>query len=284
MRNMKHFLKTLRSAWYDPDFYEGMEQNTIGPAIGFFFVLGLLGMLLTSVVLAPHVIRFAYSDAPQLISNAYPDDLEITFANNRLSVNQPLPYYVPNTLFATDTVKHLAVFDMENVLPVSLEETSTLMLFKDTYMLLPGQNNSQQVTLYTELGTTTGTLRKEMVNSFVEKIRPYFTYGVLGVAVFIAVAAISFGSLVWTMFHMVYAVIPASVVWLLYTLQKKHAPFSRAYMTTLYATVPVAILTFVSSLLLSVRLPFLGYTALVVLIAIVNTWQYVTRNEDSATV
>lgn len=277
---MKHIIETIRSSWYDPHFYEEIGQQTIGKAIGLFFFLGTVGMLVTFVGAAPNIVRFAYSDVPARVAAVYPDDLEITVENGRVSVNKELPYYVPNTLFATDTIQYIAVFDLNNTLPVSIKEVSTIALFKDAYVILPGQNDTQQITPYTELGTTTGTLHKGMISSLVEKINPYFTYGVLGIALFAGVGMVFFGGLLWTTFHMVYVMVPASLVWLLQILQKSRPPFFSAYMQALYATIPVAILSFAASFLLQVQLPWFGYTAIVLLIVVANTWQRTAAKEQ----
>jgi hypothetical protein len=180
-------------------------------------------------------------------------------------------------------MQYIAVFDLNNELPVSLKEVSTVALFKDTYVLLPGQNNTQQITPYTELGTTTGTLHKGMINSFVAKISPYFTYAVLGGAVFLGVGMVLFGGILWTTFHMVYVIIPACLVWLLHAIQKSRLDFFAAYMRALYATIPIALLSFVAGLFLQMKLPLFGYTAMVLLIVIVNTWRGETRKEQRIT-
>ena len=131
------FLRVIRSSLYDPAFYGRIRTQSISSVIKMFAILGIIGIGILMVVAYIGVIPFAYSHFPDKLEAAYPADLIITVANGALSINQPQPYYVKNSLGfsgANDT-KYLAIFDTGDDLSGDLQQNSTFVIIKKNLRL-----------------------------------------------------------------------------------------------------------------------------------------------------
>lgn len=272
-----NFLKTIRSSLYSPVFYRNARAKPLAPAIKIFAVLGAIGVAISMLFALPGLLSFAYSNFPQAIESAYPDDLVITIENGEMSIDQPQPYYIKNTLpvfSGPDAPKYIAVFDGKDKLPEDLLENSTFILLKDKYAIAPGQNNQEQIIPFSRLGTTT--IQKSTIVAVVDAFKPYFIPAVLGGGALLFLILTLFGALFWVLFHMIYILIPALLMFLFGLLRGSKMTYKESYMTALYASIPVAIFFYLLGLL-HILQPQYAYTLLLLLVAIANTAQ--TREE-----
>jgi Protein of unknown function (DUF1189) len=266
------FFRVIRSSLYDPAFYDRVRgQVRLGPAIKIFGILSIVGIGLTMAIVYVGLVPFAYSNFPDAVESAYPDDLVVTIAHGEMSVNQPQPYYVQNTLPGLSDQngpKYLAIFDGNDVLSGDLQQNSTFMLVKKAYAITPGNNDQEQVVSFANIQSTT-TVQKSTVVGVIEKLRPYFRPVVLfgGALLFIILTLI--GSVFWVVFHMIYVLIPAVLVFLFGQIRGSGMRFWESYMIALYASIPVAILFYLLSRL-GVTQPGYAYTLALLLVAVVN--------------
>lgn len=269
---MKDLFNTIRSSFYDPAFYARVPQFSIFSAIKIFALLGVVGFALIGLSLVPVAVDFFKSDLPRAVKDAYPNDLTVSIADGKLSVNQPQPYYIKNTLpllsEGEGSPKNLIIFDGTNTLVDDLQENSTLVLFKEKYLIAPGQDNQQQIISLTKLATTT--VDKATFVGWVEKVEPYFKPVVLWGGSGLLMVMLIFGTAFWIVFHLVYLLLPALVVFLFSKSRTKPYEYTEAYMIVAYASIPTAILIFLFEAIPAIpQISFL-YTLVLFVFVIIN--------------
>lgn len=273
-------IKSHTPRFYDPSFYVEVRTKTLGSGAKTLYLWGVIGIALwTLFITIVTIIPFALSDFPEKIVAAYPDDLVVMVANGHLSINQPLPYYVKNTLFETtpeSPVEYLAIFDGGNTLSGDAHDNSTLALIKETYAITGSGNGQSRVTSFSSIEGTT-TAQKSDIIAMVDKVRPYFKSVVLGGAAFMVIFGTLFGALMWVGLHMVYLLIPAVLIMFFTMTRTSPLSFKESYMIALHASIPVAIVFFLLAFAGFAKIPFV-YTVLVVAIAVINIMHATTES------
>jgi hypothetical protein len=274
------FFRTLRSSLYDPAFYSQVPEKELSSGIKVFSVLAGVGILISLLVVCLDIIPFAFGDFPTKLENAFPADLVVTVVDGNLSINQPEPYYVKNTLEeATSSLENLVIFDTGDQLPGSHTENNTFVLVKKTYAISGSESQNGRVASFSDLHGTS-TLDKAMVVSFIEKYRPFFAPVVLFGSAALIVMGTFFITLGWLLFHLLYLVIPAVLIRLFSLVHKPRLTFKGAYMVALYASIPVTILSWLVSLT-EWSLPHYSYTLLLLLVAVANLTRRSSQQKGS---
>ena len=265
------FLRVIRSSFYDPAFYAGIRAQSVSAAIRIFAILGVIGIGVVMVIAYGGVAQFAYSHFPDTLESAYPNDLVITVAQGAMSINQPQPYYVKNMLSSfsnPDDPKYLAIFDGNDVLSGDLQQNSTFAIVKKNFAITHGSNNQEQVISFSKMQGTT-TVEKSTVVGVIDRYKPYFVSGVLfGGAILFVILAL-FGTFFWVLFHLIYLLIPAALIFLFGLARGARMKYRESYMTAVYASIPVAILFYLLSLLKVINVEY-AYTFVLLLVAVVN--------------
>ncbi len=264
--------RVIRSSLFDPAFYARMRTQPLTQAIRTFAILGLAGFGIIMVFAYVAVVPIAHSGLPDAVAAAYPSDLIVTVARVELSINQPQPYYIKNTLpffSGKDAPENLVIFDGTDQLSGDLKANSTFAIIRKDGAITQGNNGQDQYMSFSAYQSTT-TIDQSKFVGLVDQVKPYFApaiiFGCALLFLFIAVIA----GMLWVVFHGIYVLIPALIIFLVAMLQKKTLKYSEAYMIGLYASIPPAILFFLFSLLrLSVPVPF-TYTITLLLIAFIN--------------
>ena len=264
--------RVIRSSIYEPAFYARIRSRTLWSTIKTFVILGLVGFGLLMLFAYIAIVPLAHSGLPDAVASAYPADLVVTMAKGELSINQPQPYYIKNTLpifSGKGEPQNIAVFDGNDQLSSDLKQNSTFVIVKKQFAITQGRDGTEQVTPFTSYQSTT-TIDQAKFVGMVDKVKPYFAPGIIyGGAVLLLLITL-FGALFWVIYHGIYVLIPALLIFLISKLQKDHMKFSESYMVALYASVPIAIL-FYLLLLLSIKLPIpFAYTALLLIVAFIN--------------
>ncbi len=269
--------KTIRSCVFDPEFYARMHDRSWSEGAKYYAVVAFI---IVFILMAP-VWAVLLNARPEIIDTAtalYPDTLELTLAHGELHTNQPEPFAIPNT-FTKSLPANLAVFDTRNDVftPSALRDAHTLVLFKRTFAITENSDSAslpssgeQRIFSY---GTTTGTttLTKSDIVSFASKIKPYVRpVAIFGGAILFVLAVIlgGFGMLV---FHLLYIFFPALLVFAYFKLRKRNESYRTAYVSALFASIPVTILAAFFGLFIG--LPLFTYTAILLIIVIVNDSQ-----------
>lgn len=274
---MIHLADVIRRAFTDLEFYrkDRMDAGIAGTKI--LAILVGIGITLSMVVAAPGLVTFAFSGFPEKLKAAYPDNLVVSIAESGLIVNQEQPYYIENNLFEDKAHKYLVIFDEGDVLAPDLAANSTFVLFKKEYMITMGQNNSQQIIPFSQMGTTTVTLEKGTVVSFVDKFGPYFTPAVIGGGFVFFLLIIVLGTFFWVVFHAVYLLFPAALVFLLMMGAQRKIPYAEAYVLVLYASIPALVFDYGMDMLFGPSPMSFSYTLTLLVFAFGNMWRLYVR-------
>lgn len=260
---------------WDPAFYQAVQGQSLKPAVWLLIKLALIGSAIVGVMGYLSIVQFADPSIVQKAEDVYPSDLVLTLKDGAMSINQDQPYYVKNTLpFADGSPQYLVIFDGNDELPVDLEANSTFMLVKETYFIMPGNNDQQQIVPFSKLATSTVTIEKETIVGILDPLKPYVAPFVLGGGAIIVIIAALFVALFWVAFHMLYVLFPALIVFLIGKLRGAAMTYRASYMVALYASVPVAILFYALGHFGYANIPY-AYTLLLIGIAFVNLSQQV---------
>ena len=263
---ISHYIRLILSTFHDPVFYGRIRDEDLAQAVkATVFVLTtlvLVVVLFVAVACIPYVPKLPTYLGQ--IENLFPSDLVITAANGHVSINQPEPYSIPNPL---GNSKYFIVFDSTGKTSEDLSVSSTTILVKDTYMVMADKNNSSRIVSFSDIGATS-TYNRVQFNAFVEQFRPYVVPFALIGGILSALVIGFFAVVFWTVFHLLYVFFPAVLLYGYSALRGVKTGMRRMYIIALYASLPVAIITFFSDYY--VGLPVFVYTGLVLFIAGIN--------------
>ena len=264
---IKHLFDVIRLSFYDPAFYKKIRHQRVEEAAKVQALLGVIGVSIASLgVYALMIVPFAFSGFPETIKSAYPQDLVVTLAHGAVSTNQPEPYFIKN-IFPDKEIRNLVVIDTGDKLPIDLRADSTYVLVKKTF-LVSGAPGQERISVFGS-DPATSTLTYEKVAGTIDQVKPYFAPLVLIGSLFILVITVLIVTLIWVVFHLVYILVPAFLIYLYSILRKDRMVYRGAYVVTLYASIPVAILSYVLTFA-RMPLPQYTYTLLVLLIVAAN--------------
>ncbi len=263
------FFQTIRSAFFDPAFYAGMANRSWADAAKYYLVIAFVIIF----VYASPVWGLLLTANPELVDTVvalYPDDLTITVADGSMSINKPEPFAIPNT-WTEELPENLIVFDTQNdeYTPTALDEAKTLVLLKDSFAIVQDSDaNGQQRILDYGTSTGTSTLVRSDITAVAEKIKPYVRPVAIVGGAFLFVLAILLGGIFMLAYHLVYTLLAALLVLGYFKFRKSDATYTTAYTTTLFASLPVAIIAAAAGLFGG--LPTFTYTLIVLIIVVVN--------------
>lgn|SRR3989338_1245378 len=270
---MRHLFHIIRSTLYDPAFYAIVRKEPLGTGIRWNAILGFIGVGLIAALLYGATLPSAFSPFVDSVVASYPDDLIVVVAGGEVSINQPQPYYIKNTLFK-DGPENLIIFDGEDTLKGGTKEHSTLVIVKKTH-LITGEENSERATHFDPKAATT-TVTKADVARIAEAVRPYFKPLVILGGLFVSMLFVVFGGGTWLLFHLIYLALPGLLMYLYGRFRSPQMEFKESYVVALYASIPVAILTFIAARF-DLHWPVFIYTLFVMLVALVNLTQIANR-------
>lgn len=262
-----NIVRTVISSVFNPDFYARIKDQEVTDASKSFAILGIAGIgLVMAIGYVTVVIPFAVSKWPEKIEAVYPADLVVTIHNGALSINQPEPYAIKNPHDGAQT-KNLVIFDTGDQLTGDLSKNSTYAIVKKSYVISGTPGQERVSSFANQEGTTT--ITREQVDSVVRKVQPYFAPAVLIGGLFALVFAALIAAAGWVLFHFIYVLIPAALIYLYASAQSLPFSYRQSYMIALYASIPVAILTYALSFV-HVSAPPLSYTILLLVVALIN--------------
>ncbi|KKS21521.1 MAG: hypothetical protein UU77_C0001G0016 [candidate division WWE3 bacterium GW2011_GWC1_41_7] len=172
------FYRSLTSVKY----YQDVVRATLNFSMKYFFTISALAALLVTVgTVVPMIptLRDTISNFIEQGRTFYPDELVITSADGKLSVNQPEPYMIPfpdipEVSDQPDTVQfeNLVVFDSQGTLD-DLENYKTLILVNEANILAKGEN---KIEVYPLKDMPDGQLTKTEINQALDKIQEIAVY------------------------------------------------------------------------------------------------------------
>ena len=273
---MKNFFSTIAATFYNPAFYADARTKGFDKPVWTTAFLGAIGVFLWALFIYANILPFAFSDIVSKVEAIYPDELVIQMARGELSINQPEPYYIKNTFDldpgSTKKTENLVVFDTVESLKGGAEENSTFILVRKTYALAV-ENNGERITQFASFATTsTTTIAKSDVLHVGEIIRPYVKPAIIIGGLLLTVLGSVFIAAFWVGFHLLYLLLPGVLIYLFGRFREPQFVWKESYIVAVYASIPVAILSFALSFT-PWHLPVFMYTLIVMLVALINLTQ-----------
>jgi len=271
MSKISRFFRTVLSTIYDPAFYARVQTEGLAKPIKMTALLGALGALLLMVLTYAALTTLANPAVLNTVASLYPDDLVVTLKNGEMSINQPEPYSIPNTINPGGP-KKLVIFDTGDTLQGGAAQNDTYVLVKKTYAITQ-QQGSERKTYFSEHATSTPvSLTKGDVTKFFDSIRPYMRPVVLIGGLF----AVALGGILlaaaWLGAHLLYLLIPALIIFMYGKFRVPQLSWKESYITAVYASIPVAIATYLLHFA-GFTWPIFFYTLLVMLVTLINLTQ-----------
>jgi hypothetical protein len=269
-----NFLKKIKSSIYDPEFYSGLADKTLGSSIKYFFglifVISLVSVLVMSVTFVPKVKAFLVSFGNEIVSN-YPQDLEVRVDAGVASTNVAEPYFIkiPNSL--REDVQNNDLANYDNLMVIDTKSDFNLDKFDGyktmsllTKNLFVYRDDKGKITIQELKGVTNIKINHTTVVYWVNKFKPFVN------AVPYALPILGFIAMfVFYIFKLLYLIVPALIIYFISRLRKIDLTYKKSYQMALHAmTLP---------LLLYIVLPFVGvgsvpflFTAILVIVFLVN--------------
>ncbi len=267
---LKNFCSAVLSSFYNPAFYARVRTENLQKGVIVTAILGLIGAALLMLSFYVNIIPYASGNMLSSVEAMYPDALVITLAHGEVSINQPEPYYIKNTI-VPDGLPNFVIFDTGDTLKGGAAENKTYVLVKKTYVVGAQSNGQERITHFDSNQATT-TFAKADVTHFVDSIRPYVKPVILIGGLFVAVLGAFFVGVFWLGFHMLYLLVPGLLVFLYGKFCIPQMLWHESYVVALYASIPIAILKLILSFS-PLALPIFMYTLLVMLVALINLTQ-----------
>jgi hypothetical protein len=270
------FVAKLRSCISDPAFYAEARTGSVETAIKFLTIAVMARIVGVILVLAATLGPVLYNAHPlTAIENAFPQDLVMTFATGTLSINQPEPYLVPMP-FKDTGLDYLAVIDTQTpFVPEDFTKYKTLTIFKKEFAVA-ASSREQKIVPFSNLATSTPlVVDRALIHQGIAAIPGYLGWILVGVGVFMAIIGGVVGTVVAVIYYLLYLVGIAAIVMTLARARSTVLSYKEAYITSVYATVPAVMLSLIIDVVHAVvpiiARPSLVFTALVLLIAFINT-------------
>lgn len=244
-----NFFRQLAAAVSSPDLYLERIRQPLGKSVRFFFKLVLL---LTLISCIPAAISFFSSSANigyklnqtvHSVADQYPDELEVTIKDGKVTTNTEEPYFIklPKNNQDGQQPQNLIVIDTKT--PFSAEKLaeydSVAWLAKDTLVVSGGRSSGRTSEIRALPLTNIKDLKinQKVVTEFIDKYSPWLK---LVIPVFII-----FGLLAIFLFHLaklLYLLFVALVIMLAVKLLGAKLNYSQSYRVAILAAAPVFIL------------------------------------------
>lgn len=264
MKVVKSFFLTVKNSIYGPEFYRSVTTRPLKHGVWYMAGLMFLVTLPLGVQMTTGLLEFLSVKTVNETVAAYPDDLIFTLKDGEVSVNQEEPIFIGK---GEDGKDHLIVIDTKSALTGDqLKQYSTFALVKKDLVIAESGNGSRIIPLN---DVDDFTLTKERLTGWGEKAKPYLTPAAIGLSIFIFVMMFVFswgGQLMYTLF-------PAAVVFLAAKVFKKKFTFKHSYKVALYATTLPILGETLIRLIGGGPTPMFSFTALTLLIILLNISQ-----------
>ena len=230
------FIETVKSAIYDPDFYENIKKRKLSTTLKYFFLLILALTTINTIILAyelgvkaPQEIR----DSVYQGVSSFPADLEVNIDEGQVTTTAQEPFFVPMPKQETEEYKgmnNLLVIDTKT--PYSstqFNQYKTLMwLTKDSLFYANREFDNRSVSL-TDVENIK--INKQFVQDLAGKINPWLNFvgPVLIILTFI-------GLYLGFTFNLIYFLLLAVLVFFLSKIFKWGLGYSASYKTAVYAS------------------------------------------------
>ena len=222
-------------------------------------------ILFALIVLAPFLSPAMYMK----VVDVYPDDLVVTIKDGNLSINQPEPYFIKNPFPSEDGPKNLITIDTTSTMQSGdFQKFSTFAIVKSNYAIIDSDSNNRMMS-FDKIATTT-VISKSVITDAIKNI-PHFVPWLIGVAaIFGGVVVALIATFVIVLFYLAYFLFLALLIQIIVRARGVILTYKEGYITAIYASIPVIILSAVM-LLVHIPRPAFVFSLLLLIVAFVNT-------------
>lgn len=285
------FFKNIKQSIYGPDYYQKLLSKPFSYSLKYYFLFILLLSLVASVLLSfyfiPRVALFADVISTKVVSH-YPAELKVTIQNGKVSTNVHEPYFVAMpSEFKNDKnlelngvdakeFKNLVVIDTKSDFSIEqFQSYDTALLLTRDSLVMSGENG--KITLQPLDSNVNFVLDKPTVEFFVAKIKPFLTF--LYPLVFVVAFVVCLVALV---FHLVYLLFGAFLVWIVVKAKKMSIGYGKSYQLGMHLMTFGILITTALTLLniyagIGYSIPFF-FSIVLVIMAVVNIKKPVQEN------
>jgi hypothetical protein len=260
------FIKNIRSAIFDPEFYQRIKNGKLSDVFKYFFLLTLLLSIINTILLSQELLIRVPAEIKNFVSqsvNSYPPNLEVSVNDGQASTNAEEPFFVPFP--ETDNeyagINNLLVIDTKTPFSVTqFEQYKTLAWLTKDSLFFQNREFDQRSIPLTDVENFT--VSRQFIDDLANKINPWLSFvgPLLLVIVFI-------GMLIGFIFNLVYMLFLAVLVYFLSAIFKWRLSYKTAFITAIYAST----LAFIVDLILfntGLFTGFFGFPFLFTLIAL----------------
>ncbi|MFA6294833.1 MAG: DUF1189 family protein [Candidatus Paceibacterota bacterium] len=273
--------KTIKDSVYNPAFYVEQKSTSLGKAFKYFFKLILLVTIITAIVACFQVIPIISNVFSQetfdILTNAFPQELKITFQDGQVSTNVQEPYYIPlpevlSNKFSNKTEEEIIP---ENILVIDTKSSLTPELFDDNktfafltrdYLVYP-DNNKGKLSVQSLKSVPNMVLDKVKFGEEISKIQPYIKL----VIPFIIVGFFAGLFFIYTIVNLLTITIGSFIFWIINKVRKIDVTYRQAFKLGLYAITLAIIIDVVLGIIFGVNIPWYIYLLISLISMFVNT-------------
>lgn len=230
------FLKNIKNSIYNPNFYNELLSKPFSYSLKYYFKLLTIISLVAAVFLSAFfipAIKQVFQTSLNKIVESYPQGLEITVKDGKVSTNVPEPFFVKmpaqwkNTGDKVLENENLIVIDTKNSISVErFTSYKTMMLLTaDSFIYM----NEGKIVLQPISDVKNFKLDKNQVVSFIDKVKPFekFIYPAVPFIIFIMQ-----GFMLLSKF--IYLILGALLIWLVAKYNQINIGYKKSYQLGLH--------------------------------------------------
>ncbi len=269
MKQIKAFVSRLNDTFYNPSFYKQSIAEPREKAMSLLFWVNVLAASVFAVTvlinLMPSMIDFAKGN---YVSEVYPDGLEVAIKGGEVSINEPVPYYLPTPealMEEGDDMENLLVIDTTEDLSVDTIKSynSLAVLTKDSLYFAKDENETRVFSLDESEDLT---ITEDKVISW-SKIAIKWAYvAIIPLTLMMIGLVAGFSFVYYIIISFALTLIPL----LIGKARKLPITYRSAYIVSLYALVPVVMIDIVTTLFGLLTLPFWLVLVIFTVVVILN--------------
>lgn len=266
MRVFNTFFRTLYLSFTSPHYYADVVRAPFSFSLKYYVGMTVLLSLLVSVVItARWVLPFNsfLADVPDLLVNAYPEELEVTINNGQVSTNVDEPYFIPLSVFDPfekrlhETVLGINEKDLQYLLVIDTQASIEQIIDYETWALLTWNsisyiNDDGNIETVSLEDIENLTINKEVVSLLMSQVRPYLDYFVP-----LSIGIIIIGYILYGVVRMIYFLILALILWIVASLLKAPLSYGKSYQITLhFSFIPYVLLLLLVAVGVRIPIPY----------------------------
>ena len=248
MNFLQRLVETVKNSIYNASFYADMPSKNGGRPIGVLALIAALAGVYVAVSMVGGLYSFVKSDPVGEMAGAYPEELVITVKDGVASTNVESPYFIenPEETPSANSPSYLAVIDTRDDVPFEelAEYDAFAVLGRSTlFFFRPGERGDDRS--YSLSKVKEFTLDKKTVDDFVAMVRPWIAAAVY----LLPLIMLAFITLWGVLLYLFLAVFGALAVKLIALFKGLSMPYGSAYVTALYALIPVSLFDLLTDLI-----------------------------------